>query len=185
MATSRRGDLSYERPRPRQDPLAAAIAITVVWGIEEPVLTIRQPWASAIFRAGKEVENRPRPTHFRGRLWVHAGLFRDRADADRWARRNDLWIPEEPLLRGVILGSVELVDCVADSASPWALRGNYHWMLRHPMLLTRPVHHHGGLGFSWRRPPRGERRSARRHRKSYWLNGVSSPAHGVTRLQPH
>lgn len=99
---------------------------------EEPVLTVRQPWASAIFRAGKDVENRPRQTHYGGRLWIHAGLF-------RWARRNDLWIPEEPLLRGVILGSVELVDCVADSDSPWALRGNYHWVLGRPMLLTRPV----------------------------------------------
>jgi len=134
---------------------------------EEPVLTIRQPWASAIFRAGKDVENRPRRTHFRGRLWIHAGLFRDRAAVDRWARSNGVWIPEEPLPRGVILGSVELVDCVDDSDSPWALRGNYHWVLRRPMLLARPVEQSGSLGFSWRLPPRGEQRPARRHRKSY------------------
>jgi len=51
----------------------------------EPVLTIRQPWASAVFRASKDVENRPRPTHYRGRLWILAGSFKSRDEPDQWA----------------------------------------------------------------------------------------------------
>jgi hypothetical protein len=86
----------------------------------EPILTVRQPWASAIFHAGKTVENRPRRTHYRGRLWIHAGEFRGRDEAGRWANHQRLWLPEEPLPRGVILGSVQLVDCIDDSDSPWA-----------------------------------------------------------------
>jgi hypothetical protein len=133
----------------------------------EPVLTVRQPWASAIFRAGKTVENRRRRTHYRGRLWIHASSFSRRDHADQWAADHDLWLPAEPLPRAVILGSVELVDCIEDSESPWALPDNYHWILRSPMLLVRPVPHTGSLGFSWRRPPRGELRRPRRPRSSY------------------
>jgi hypothetical protein len=130
----------------------------------EPVLTIRQPWASAIFHAGKTVENRPRRTHYRGRLWIHAGEFRRRDDADSWATGQGLWLPEEPLPRGVILGSVRLVDCIDDSDSPWAHPGSYHWLLQSPMLLVRPVPQKGSLGFSWGNPPRGELRRTRRYR---------------------
>jgi hypothetical protein len=133
----------------------------------EPFLTVRQPWASAIFHAGKTVENRPRRTHYRGRLWIHAGEFRGRDEAGRWANHQRLWLPEEPLPRGVILGSVELVDCIDDSDSPWALPGSYHWVLQAPMLLVRPVPHKGSLSFSWRKPPRGQLQRARRHRDSY------------------
>jgi hypothetical protein len=133
----------------------------------EPILTIRQPWASATFHAGKSVENRRRRTHYRGRLWIHAGTFSRREQADQWAADHDLWLPEEPLPRGVILGSVELVDCINDSDSAWALPDHYHWLLRSPMQLVRPVPHSGSLGFSWQRPPRGELGRPRRHRKSY------------------
>src|SRR3954452_3561016 len=37
-------------------------------------LTIRQPWAALIMAGSKDVENRVRPTSFRGRLAIHAGL---------------------------------------------------------------------------------------------------------------
>jgi hypothetical protein len=35
-------------------------------------LTIRQPWAYAILRLGKDVENRSWRTHYRGPLLIHA-----------------------------------------------------------------------------------------------------------------
>ncbi len=133
----------------------------------EPVLTIRQPWASAIFVAGKDVENRGWTTDYRGRLWVHAGLYKKRDDPDRWAKRHRLWIPEEPLPRGVILGSTELVDVVTDADSPWALRGHLHFLLIRSRLLVRPVPWTGGLTFKWIRPPQGQTVAARRSRKSY------------------
>jgi hypothetical protein len=121
----------------------------------EPVLTIRQPWASAIFLAGKDVENRSWSTNHRGRLWIHAGRATDRAEPDAWARDAGLRLPEERLPRGVILGCVELVDVVRDSLSPWAMPGEYHWVLGRPLLLERPVERKGGLGLRLISPPPG------------------------------
>jgi hypothetical protein len=126
-----------------------------VRAVEEPVLTLRQPWASAVFRAGKNVENRTWSTPYRGRLWIHAAKNPRREDSRRQERRG-LWLPEEPLPRGVILGCVELVDVVERNDSPWALRDHFHWLLRRPMLLKRPVARDGRLGLAYIRPPRGE-----------------------------
>jgi hypothetical protein len=133
----------------------------------EPILTVRQPWASAIFHAGKDIENRVWPTDYRGRLWIHAGLATARAEPDRWAEEHGLWLPEEPLPRGMIIGSIDLVDIVRDARSTWALPEHYHWVLRRPMLLLRPVKRKGSLGLTFIRPPQGAIRPARRSRKSY------------------
>lgn len=35
-------------------------------------LSIRQPWAWLILHGGKDMENRSRRTHMRGRICVHA-----------------------------------------------------------------------------------------------------------------
>ena len=133
----------------------------------EPVLTVRQPWASAIFNAGKDIENRVWATDYRGRLWIHSGLATARAEPDRWADQHRLWVPPEPLPRSVIIGSVDLVDIVRNSTSPWALPRHYHWILRRPMLLLRPVKWKGSLGLTFIRPPQGATRPARRSRRSY------------------
>src|SRR2546422_7117736 len=95
--------------RRRRDGQRATRSRALRSGAMEPVLPVRQPWASATFHAGKTVENRRKRTHYRGRLWIHAGTFAGRDEPDEWARDHDLWLPEEPLPRGVILGSVELV----------------------------------------------------------------------------
>lgn len=131
----------------------------------EPVLTLRQPWASAVFVAGKDVENRTWSTRYRGRLWIHAAKATAWPDT-RLEERRGLWVPEDPLPRGVILGCVELVDCVRRFDSPWALRDHYHWLLRRPMLLERPVPHAGRLGLAYRRPPQGRLVRARRSRRA-------------------
>ncbi len=119
----------------------------------EPVLTVRQPWASAIFEAGKNVENRTWTTAYRGRLWIHAGVAKTRRDADAWAEANGVSLPGEPLPRGVILGSVELVDVVRDADSPWAMEDHYHWVVSRPTILRRPLEWRGGLGLRFIEPP--------------------------------
>jgi hypothetical protein len=132
----------------------------------EPVLTIRQPWASSIFVVGKDVENRKQRTNFRGRLWIHAGLYSSRREPDRWADNAGVRVPREPLARGLILGCVELYDCVEESDSVWAIDDHFYWLLRKPMALRRPVPHVGSLGFYWRRPPQGQLVRTRRSRAS-------------------
>ncbi len=121
-------------------------------------LTVKQPWAELIMIGLKDVENRSRRTSFRGRFAIHVGLRR--ADPD------DLGLDLMPVrLRkpiqqawerhghpGQVIGTVELVDCLQDSRSRWAMSGYWHWVLREPKLYTRPVSAKGQLGlWEWRR----------------------------------
>ena len=128
-------------------------------------LSIRQPWASLILKAGKDIENRCWPTKFRGRMLIHSakGMTRtEHEDAIAFAvgaiqadPRNagtakrttlrDLGFAFDDLQRGGIVGSVEIVDCVSSSASPWFC-GGYGFVLRNPQMLPFAPFK-GSLGF--------------------------------------
>lgn len=117
-------------------------------------LSIRQPWAWLIVHAGKDIENRTWHTKFRGRFLVHAAsgmTRREHAEAQRFALESgavqaSFEFPAfEDLQRGGIIGSVELVDSVDTSASPWYM-GYKGFVLRDPVALPfLPVK--GRLGF--------------------------------------
>lgn len=114
-------------------------------------LSIRQPWASLILAAGKDIENRCWPTRYRGRFLVHAakGCTRDEwADAIEFAEDildSNITTDLKAIPRGGIIGSVELVDCVSASESPWFV-GEYGFVLRDPKWLPF-VPWKGQLGF--------------------------------------
>lgn len=103
-------------------------------------LSIRQPWAWLILNGSKDIENRQWQTRVRGRVLVHAakGMTRNEyagavdfiVDAGMPPLPFDLPAFEH-LQRGGIVGSVEIVDCVAESASPWFI-GRYGFVLRDP-----------------------------------------------------
>ena len=38
-----------------------------------------------------------------------------------------------------IIGEVTIVDCIEDSDSIWAIQGQYHWVLRDPVLYDEPI----------------------------------------------
>jgi hypothetical protein len=115
-------------------------------------LSTRQPWASLILKAGKDIENRCWPTKFRGRMLIHAAKGMTRAeheeaiafavDAIRARPKADaktttlqeLGFAFDDLQRGGIVGSVEVVDCVAASDSPWFV-GEFGFVLRDPKPL--------------------------------------------------
>ena len=91
-------------------------------------LSVRQPWAWAIIYAGKDIENRSwqavnHGLRQRGRIAIHAakGMTRDEYEDTRdflWKLRAGC--PEaKDLMRGGIIGSVEVVDVVSESSSPW------------------------------------------------------------------
>lgn len=113
-------------------------------------LSIRQPWAWLILHAGKDIENRGWSTTVRGRVLIHAGKVCTRAEYD--AAEDDAFYtadialpPLETLDRGGIVGSVEIVDCVRSSTSPWFV-GPFGFVLRDPQPLPfRPSR--GELGF--------------------------------------
>lgn len=108
-------------------------------------ISVRQPWASLILLAGKDIENRTWETRVRGPILIHAakGMTKreyldamDFADANGARGIGRLLDAFEPgnLPRGGIIGSVNLADCVYRSDSPW-FQGPYGFVLRDPKPL--------------------------------------------------
>ncbi len=96
-------------------------------------LSIQQPWAWAILRAGKDIENRTWGTKVRGRVLVHAGKRVD-YDAYQWLSEGTGLVAPRNLPTGGIVGSVEIVDCVCSSTSGWFV-GPYGFVLRDPQPM--------------------------------------------------
>jgi hypothetical protein len=126
-------------------------------------ITVKPVWAWAIIYAGKNIENRSWPTHFRGPVAIHASKNMSRSEYEeaknlvppRW--RNKLPAYED-LPRGVIIGVVEIVDCVTESKSPWYL-GDYGFVLKNRRPV-KPIPCSGALSF-WNLPPEIERKIKR------------------------
>ncbi len=103
-------------------------------------LSIRQPWASLILKAGKDIENRCWPTKFRGRILIHAAKgctraeLEDALDFAEDASGTRYTVDLKTIHRGGIIGSVEIVDCVSASDSPWFV-GEFGFVLRDPQPL--------------------------------------------------
>jgi hypothetical protein len=96
-------------------------------GFPELALSVRQPWAWAIIHAGKALENRSvaavRYMTGRGRIAIHASKGMTREEYEE-ARDFMLGLgvtcqPPADLLRGGIIGSVEVTGVVSKSESPW------------------------------------------------------------------
>jgi hypothetical protein len=101
-------------------------------------LSIRPAWAWAIIHGGKDVENRSRRCHFRGRFLVHASLELTPGDFERavaaLAAAGEVEILPRPdeFEMGGLVGSVELVDVAERSDSVWYQQGCFAWLLRNP-----------------------------------------------------
>lgn len=119
-------------------------------------LSIRSPWWWAILKAGKDIGNRDWKTNFRGRVLIHASKWYKNDDVmddlGVIKRILDLDDPVEDhgkFLKpfgGCIVGSVEIVDCVTHSKSPWFF-GTYGFVLKDPIDFPRPFPFKGALGF--------------------------------------
>jgi len=101
-------------------------------------ISVHQPWAHAIIALGKDIENRPWSTMYRGPLLIHASKTMTREDQQEFfALTKDFpsqLRPLQTLPLGGIVGIAELYDVVTDSASPW-FAGPFGFPLRH----ARPV----------------------------------------------
>lgn len=130
--------------------------------LPDMALSIRQPWAWAIMQIGKDIENRSWETLYRGPVAVHAAKGCTRYEYDDFIRTVHTVSLTHPfpagavvprlidLPRGGIVGTVEIVDCVMRSESPWFF-GRFGFVLRNPQPCAFiPVK--GALGFfDWRR----------------------------------
>lgn len=110
-------------------------------------LTVRQPWAGAIFELGKDVENRSWTTPYRGAVLIHAGsaMWGTNKPLDKALREGTAWSA------GAIIGVVELVDVVRGHQSVWADTKSWHWVLEDPHLFAHPVPARGAMGL-WETP---------------------------------
>lgn len=107
------------------------------------LLTVRQPWAW-LFAHGKDVENRPWCTYYRGPLAIQAALGMTRKEYDHCARflkhrEIPVKLPAfEDLVRGAILGVGELTNCSSYVASRWFF-GPLGIQVAHYRALAVPI----------------------------------------------
>lgn len=125
-------------------------------------LTVRQPWAWLLMHGTKDIENRNWPTSIRGTVAIHAAKGMTTAewhDAVEFVATFDEklanCIPGPHLLvRGAIIGTMELRGCVHRSDSPW-FQGPYGFRFDTPQPCD-PIEVRGALGFwDWTVPADG------------------------------
>lgn len=122
-------------------------------------LSVRQPWAWAIFHADpvKDIENRTAAAIANGRMvprriCIHASKGMTRKEYES-ARRfmEDIGVVcprPDALVRSAIIGVVTVKFIVPESASPWWM-GPRGLVLRDPVAIE-PLHAAGALGyFEW------------------------------------
>jgi len=96
-------------------------------GILNSAFSVHQPFAEQIMLGTKKFEYRSMRTKRRERVYVYASL---RNDIHAYGEMN-----KEPgdFPNGVIVGTVEIVDCTVNS------KGGYKWHLANPKRLPKPI----------------------------------------------
>lgn len=89
-------------------------------------------------RLPKDVENRTRRITHRGLLAIHAAAGR----VDRTFMAQ-LGLDARRMVRGAIVGVVDLVGCTNTDPSWWATDGAWHWKVTRPRRLLSPITHAG------------------------------------------
>jgi hypothetical protein len=125
--------------------------------LPERALSVRQPWAWAIIHAGKDIENRSwQAINYglkrRGPVAIHAAKGMTRREYISTVRfMADIGVtcpPPHELVRGGIIGSVNVIDVVTESDSPWFM-GPRGLVLSDPVPCD-PIPSRGVLGyFKW------------------------------------
>lgn len=104
-------------------------------------ISIKQPWAFAILRLCKDIENRTWATKHRGPTLVHA--------SKSYAHNAPMWVHDEykkalaagddAAKAGGIVGSVNIIDCIHASSSEW-WHGPVGFLLSEPKVRPfRPL----------------------------------------------
>ncbi len=120
-------------------------------------LSVRQPSAWAIIHGGKDIENRTEGSvragrMTTGRICIHAAIGLKASEYEwsifKMAKTNTKVPPPDHLIRRAIIGTVEVVDFVTQSDSPW-YGGKVGLVLRDPVAIA-PIPCSGALGyFEW------------------------------------
>ncbi len=125
--------------------------------------TVYQPYAYAIVAGLKNYETRPRRTNIRGRVAVHAGktgmmqAMKGLTGLEMWELRAAVKF-ERNLPLGVVVGTVEIVDClpVVEVIATLTEReralgdyspGRWAWVLKNPVMFDTPIPAKGKQGW--------------------------------------
>ena len=92
-------------------------------------ISIKQPYVELILRGRKVAEYRSVVTHIRGRVYLYASK-NPAGDHEAW---EDAGARPGSLPTGVILGTVEIVNCELDD------EGGYAYVLANPQRLETPL----------------------------------------------
>lgn len=110
-------------------------------------ISIKQPYAILEAQGIKNIENRTWATKYRGRVYIHASakpqcsffieaLTKEQQD---YLIKSKLIHTIERGLCSAIIGHVDIIDCVENHTSIWALPNHYHWVLANPVLFDEPI----------------------------------------------
>lgn len=121
-------------------------------------LTLKRPWSIAVYRYGKDIENRSwlPPARIIGQtIAIHSGAMIEYDGADFFEKVTGEKIPDE--LPMGILGTAVVAGYTTPekTKSPWAF-GPFCWVLKDPILLDEPIECKGKLGL-WNVPEEYER----------------------------
>lgn len=115
-----------------------------------PALSIQQPWAWAIMRGFKPIENRAwQPPHnLIGKpFWVHASKQVDGGGIEQLKKLGVPGVPrQKEYITGAVLGAVRLVRSLDSHPSPH-FTGPWGWLLESPRGLPEPIKMKGKLRF--------------------------------------
>ena len=109
------------------------------------IIVIRQPWAWAIFHAGKDVENRSWNTKYRGPLLIQAAAQWHKEEWRSFLKVESQHPKIGRLVFGAIIGVVDLVDTYSTRdeqprGGQWEMIGYiYHWILKKPRQFAEPI----------------------------------------------
>jgi hypothetical protein len=110
-------------------------------------LSVRQPWAWGLIFGEKRIENRGRAIRYRGPLLIHAARsLAEFADNRDYSRLMPELPPLEDIPFGMILGIVDVIDCVPFEevvGDPFA-EGPWCWITENPRPIE-PVPFRGAL----------------------------------------
>jgi len=113
-----------------------------------PALAIRQPYAWLVVNGIKDIENRSRRTHYRGKVLIHASLSVDLLFEDSMAEliaRAGIELPDSYVTGGIV-GVAEIVGCERRHGSEWKNPSSWGWILANASPLPFRTCK-GALGF--------------------------------------
>jgi len=96
--------------------------------IQNMAISIKQPFVHRIFNGKKKVEFRSVKTHKRGKVYVYASM--SKSCSDECKGRDEVF---DKMPRGVLVGTVDVVDCVKYG------HRDYGYKLKNPKKLKKPI----------------------------------------------